>query len=54
VLNAAFGVGPSRSVVLKVGGISRLGAILTGKGMKNLKEAIRGENNTKGAKMLNH
>jgi len=39
-----------RPVVLKVGGIDPLGAILKGRGQKNL----RVQNNTKVVKMINH
>jgi len=49
-----FGAEFPRSVVLEVGGISRLEAILTGKWMEKPTEAISSENNTNGAKILNH
>jgi len=41
-------------VVLKVGGIATLGVMLRGKGAKKTNGAVGGQNNTKGAKMLNH
>jgi len=41
-------------VVLKVGGIAPLGVILLGKGAQKTKGAIGEQNNTKGAKTLNH
>jgi len=41
-------------VVLKLSGITPLGAIVMGKGAKKTKGAIGGRNNTKRAKMLNH
>jgi len=40
-------------VFLKVGRITPLRAILRGKGVKKTKVAVEGQNNSKGAKMLN-
>jgi len=44
----------SSSVFHRVGGIAPSGAILRGKGAKKAKGTIGGQNNTNGAKMLNH
>jgi len=43
-----------RTVFLKVGGITPLGAILMGKGAETPKRTIRGRKNIKGAKILNY